>query len=161
MGIRVVCICCTRNWTKQGTVRGALQEFWRTWYTRQVRSDVAVRKIEGRIIWWYDLDWFFLMHTMVRWKSDEQQLPRTEERQKVSVYLEQERLEDVQGAKWATSSAGALREVTCKQTTGLKIEREKAALMHVNKKSATLMRATKASDKSRSILEVSESKRCG
>ena len=32
------------------------------------------------------------MHTMVRWKSDEQQLPRTEERQKVSVYLEQERL---------------------------------------------------------------------
>ena len=49
---------------------------------------------------------------------------------------------------------------------GLKIEREKAALMHVNKKSATLMRATKASDKSRSILEVSdekvsESKCCG
>jgi hypothetical protein len=32
------------------------------------------------------------MHTMVRWKSDEQQLPRTAERQKVSVYLEQERL---------------------------------------------------------------------
>jgi hypothetical protein len=56
------------------------------------------------------------------------------------------------------SSAGALREVTCKQTMGLKIEREKAALMHVNKKSATLMRATKASDKSRSILEVSDEK---
>jgi len=32
------------------------------------------------------------MHAMVRWKSDEQQLPRTAERQKVSVYLEQERL---------------------------------------------------------------------
>ena len=32
------------------------------------------------------------MHAMVRWKSDEQQLPRTVERQKVSVYLEQERL---------------------------------------------------------------------
>ena len=30
--------------------------------------------------------------------------------------------------------------------------------MHVNKKSATLMRATKASDKSRSILEVSDEK---
>ena len=32
------------------------------------------------------------MHAMVRWKSDDQQLPRTEERQKVSLYLEQERL---------------------------------------------------------------------
>ncbi len=32
------------------------------------------------------------MHAMVRWKSDEQQLPRTAERQKASVYLEQERL---------------------------------------------------------------------
>jgi hypothetical protein len=32
------------------------------------------------------------MHAMVRWKSDEQQLPRTVERQKVSVYLEQEQL---------------------------------------------------------------------
>jgi len=32
------------------------------------------------------------MHAMVRWKGDEQQLPRTEERQKVSMYLEQERL---------------------------------------------------------------------
>jgi hypothetical protein len=32
------------------------------------------------------------MHAMVRWKSDDQQLPRTAERQKVSVYLEQERL---------------------------------------------------------------------
>jgi hypothetical protein len=32
------------------------------------------------------------MHAMVHWKSDEQQLPRTVERQKVSVYLEQERL---------------------------------------------------------------------
>jgi len=32
------------------------------------------------------------MHAMVRCKSDEQQLPRTAERQKVSVYLEQERL---------------------------------------------------------------------
>jgi hypothetical protein len=41
---------------------------------------------------------------------------------------------------------------------GLKIEREKAALMYVNKKSATLMRATKASDKSRSILEVNDEK---
>jgi hypothetical protein len=41
---------------------------------------------------------------------------------------------------------------------GLKIEREKAALMHVNKKSATLMRATKASDKSRLMLEVSDEK---
>jgi hypothetical protein len=40
---------------------------------------------------------------------------------------------------------------------GLKIEREKAALMHVNKKSATLMRATKASDSSRSI-QVSDEK---
>ncbi len=46
----------------------------------------------------------------------------------------------------------------CKQTMGLKIEREKAALMHVNKKSATLMRATKASDKSRLMLEVSDEK---
>jgi hypothetical protein len=32
------------------------------------------------------------MHAMVRWKSDEQQLPRTVGYQKVSVYLEQERL---------------------------------------------------------------------
>jgi hypothetical protein len=32
------------------------------------------------------------MHAMVRWKSDEQQLPRTVEHQKVSVYLEQELL---------------------------------------------------------------------
>ena len=32
------------------------------------------------------------MHAMVRWKGDEQQLPRTAERQKVSMYLEQERL---------------------------------------------------------------------
>ncbi len=32
------------------------------------------------------------MHAMVRWKSDEQQLSRTVEHQKVSVYLEQERL---------------------------------------------------------------------
>jgi hypothetical protein len=30
------------------------------------------------------------------------------------------------------SSAGALREVTCKQTRRLKIERKKTALMHVN-----------------------------
>ena len=51
-----------------------------------------------------------------------------------------------------------MREVTCKQTMGLKIERKKGALIHVNKKSATLMRATKASDKSRSILEVSDEK---
>jgi hypothetical protein len=29
---------------------------------------------------------------MVLWKSDDQQLPRTTEREKVSVYLEQERL---------------------------------------------------------------------
>jgi hypothetical protein len=41
---------------------------------------------------------------------------------------------------------------------GLKIEREKTALMNVNKKSATLMPATKASDKIRSILEVSDEK---
>jgi hypothetical protein len=40
-----------------------------------------------------DMIWIGLcMHAMVRWKSDEQQLPRTAERQKVSVYLEQERL---------------------------------------------------------------------
>jgi hypothetical protein len=32
------------------------------------------------------------MHAMVRCKSDEQQMPRTAERQKVSMYLEQERL---------------------------------------------------------------------
>ncbi len=51
------------------------------------------------------------------------------------------------------SSAGALREVTCKQTRRLKIERKKTALMHVNEQ-----RTTKASDKSRSILEVSDEK---
>ena len=56
------------------------------------------------------------------------------------------------------SSAGALREVTSKQTMGLEIERKETALMHVNKKSVTLTRATKASDKSRSILEVSDEK---
>jgi hypothetical protein len=40
-----------------------------------------------------DMIWIGLcMHAMVRWKSDEQQRPLTVERQKVSVYLEQERL---------------------------------------------------------------------
>jgi hypothetical protein len=49
---------------------------------------------------------------------------------------------------------------------GLTIEQEKEVLMHVNKMSATLMRATKTSDKNRLTLEVSdekvsESKCCG
>ena len=43
--------------------------------------------------------------------------------------------------------------MTCKQTRRLKIERKKTALMHVNEQ-----RTTKASDKSRSILEVSDEK---